>query len=517
MGSTRSVVVVGAGSAGSVLVRRLLDAGLTVQLLEAGGEDTNPAIADPARAGELWHSAQDWDHFTVPQPGAHGRRLHIPRGKVLGGSHALNAMIWVRGAPADYDHWAALGNDGWSWADVEPVFEAIERFTTPAADADAVAPPGGRGARGLEGLLDVTDDYPLAPIHQAVIDAGVQTGLEHNPDYNGDHQDGIAQEQVTVRGGRRLSTWTAYVGPRTDHPALTVETGCWVHRVVVEDGRAVGVEYEQDGETRVARADEVVLCAGALGSPRVLLRSGVGPAEELAALGIDVVADVPGVGKNLHDHLLAPVVLTTEPALRPPTTGVSPTQTHWFWRSRDGLDRPDTQPIVFSVPMLSDGQEGPSEGLSLLAGIVAPTSRGSVTLSGPGPHDPLLVDTAALATPEDVAALVASVRQCRAVGAAPALAEAWGAREVLPGPGVGDDDEALEAYVRSSCVTYHHVAGSCAMGPGPLGVVDHRLRVRGVEGLRVADASVMPRITTGNTNAPSVLIGEMAARFVVEA
>lgn len=370
------------------------------------------------RMGELWHSADDWDYYTVPQAGAAGRRLHLPRGKVLGGSHALNAMIWVRCAPADYDHWAEVGGDGWGWDDVLAVFQAIEDFSG-----------GASPLRGAGGPLPVTDDYPLTPIQASIIDAAVQEGLEHNADYNGDHLDGISQEQVTMKDGRRSNTWTAYLKPVRDR--LEIRTGCHVHSVIVEDGRAVGVRYRQDGEDHELRADEVVLSAGAIDSPAILLRSGIGPADELAELGIPLVQDSPDVGRNLHDHLLSPVIFTTTAKpVGPPQSGVSVTQTHLFWKSRPELDVPDTQPINFSVPMFGDTLEPTvSDGFSLMAGIVTPKSRGSLTLSGPGLDDPVQIDLQALADDDDVASLIASVRQCRSIGRQPALAEEWGAQD----------------------------------------------------------------------------------------
>lgn len=484
------VIVIGAGSAGSVVARRLADAGHAVTVLEAGGEDANPAIHDPSRMGELWHSADDWDYFTVPQEHAAGRRLHLPRGKVLGGSHALNAMIWVRCAPEDYDGWAARGNDGWAWDDVRELFEEAER------------------------LLGVTDDYPLDPIQESIVAAAVEEGLERNPDYNGGRLDGVSQQQVTLREGKRWNTYMAYLKPVRDR--VDVRTGCWVHRLLIEQGdeglRVVGVEFEQDGEVQRLRADEVVLSAGALDSPRLLLRSGIGPADELRAVGIEPVHDLPGVGRNLHDHLLSPVIFTTERPVGPPRPGVSVTQSHLFWRSRPELPVPDTQPIHFSVPMYQEDLTGPADGFSLMAGIVTPKARGRLTLTGPGPHDPVAIDLDALGHPDDVASLVASVRQCRSIGRRPALA-AWGATEVHPGPAVSDDD--LEDYVRRTAITYHHQVGTCAMGVGADAVVTPRLRVHGVAGVTVADASVMPTIITGNTNAPTVLIAEQAARFLL--
>ncbi|WP_053352003.1 GMC family oxidoreductase [Leucobacter musarum] len=507
----RNVIVVGAGSAGSVVARRLADAGVSVTVLEAGGEDTNAAIHDPMRMGELWHSADDWDYYTEPQAGANGHRLHLPRGKVLGGSHALNAMIWVRCSPLDFDHWASLGNDGWAWADVAPVYRDIERFHG-AGD--------GTGVRGADGLLDITDEYELAPIQQSIIDAAVAEGLPLNPDYNGAELDGVSQQQITVRDGARLNSYMAYLKPVRD--AVRVEVGCHVHELLFDNAagqdrpRVVGVRYAQGGELKELFADEVVLAAGALDSPRVLLRSGIGPAEELREVGIESRVDLPGVGKNLHDHLLAPVIFETERPVGAPEPGRSVTQTHLFWKSRDELDRPDTQPINFSVPMYGDFLEPrSSDGFTFMAGLVTPQARGSLTLSGPHASDPVRIDLDALGHDDDVASLVASVQQCRRIGQQDALAEAWGAREVYPGAEISDGDD-LVNYVRETVATYHHQVGTCKMGIDSLSVVSPRLAVHGVDGLRVIDASIMPRITTGNTNAPAVLIGELGARFLLD-
>ncbi len=504
MSERPDVIVVGAGSAGSVITRRLVDAGKRVLLLEAGGPDTSPTIKDPARLGEIWHGPDDWDYFTVPQEHAADRELHLPRGKVLGGSHSLNAMIYVRCAPQDFDHWESLGNPGWGWNDVLPIYKRIEAYDGPASDL-----------RGTDGLLDVTVDYELNPIQQSIIDAAVQIGLEENPDYNGDHLDGVARQQLTIRDGVRLSTWNAYAEPVVGSPLLTVLTGAWVHRLLLDGTTVTGVEYEHEGAVIRAEADQVVLSAGAIDSPRILLRSGIGPADELTALGFDVVVDLPGVGKNLHDHLLSPVIFTTDKReIDPPAPGTGITQSHLFWRSKPGLEVPDTQPIHFSVPMYESWMTGPAWGFTLMGGIVSPKSRGSLTLAGTDPHAAVLIDLAALAEEDDLLALEASVRQCREIGRAPALADEWGARELYPGPEV-DDDAELRDYVRRTAITYHHQVGTCKMGVDPLAVVDPTLRVHGVANLMVADASIMPRVTTGNTNAPSILIGEKAAEFLL--
>ncbi|UOQ61250.1 GMC family oxidoreductase N-terminal domain-containing protein [Leucobacter rhizosphaerae] len=507
----KSVIVVGAGSAGSVVARRLADAGVQVTVIEAGGEDTNPAIHDLARMPELWHSPDDWDYRTIPQPGANGHRIHLPRGKVLGGSHSLNATIWVRCSPVDFDHWASLGNDGWAWDDVLPVYKAIENFHG----------EGDPAYRGRDGLLDVTNEYELDPIQQSIIDAAVQEGLPYNPDYNGASLDGVSQQQITVRDGKRLNTYMTYLKPVRDR--VTVEVGCWVHELIFADRaegsdeapRVIGVRFAQGGETRELFADEVILAAGALDSPRVLLRSGIGPSEELREVGIEPLVDLPGVGKNLHDHLLAPVIYETSKPVGPPRPWVSVTQTHHFWESREGLDRPDTQPIHFSVPMYGEYLEPrSSDGFSLLGGLVTPQSRGELKLSGPNPEDPTLIDLKALEHEDDVASLVASVEQCRRIGRQEALAGEWGATEIYPGPEIGDGEDLVD-YVRETLATYHHQVGTCKMGVDELAVVSPRLAVHGIDGLRVIDASIMPRVTTGNTNAPSILIGELGAKFVL--
>jgi choline dehydrogenase len=495
------VIVVGAGSAGATAARRLVDRGLDVLLLEAGGEDTNPAIHELNRAWELWNADEDWAYRTTPQEHAAGQRMPWPRGRVLGGSSSLNAAIWVRGNPTDYDHWAYLGNAGWGWSDVLPVYQRIEDSDLEPSDGTEPGP------------LKVTTRLDIAPIHRSIVEAAQQTGVPFNANYNGASQDGVAYMHLNLHEGRRQSTAVAYLRPVIGHSQLTVVTRARVRRLLLEGSRCTGVEWERDGRIeRASAGSEVIVSGGTLGSPQLLLLSGIGPADELRGVGVEPVVDLPGVGRNLHDHVITPIVYSAEREIPAPGPGQTPWQSHLFWRSRSGLPGPDLQPIHFGVPLYEEGMEGPPNGFTLMAGMIRPVSRGTVRLGGPDPSDELVIDPRTFSSVGDLDRLQAAAELCREIGAAPALRE-WGARELYPGPSVASA-AALRDYIRSNVLTYHHQAGSCKMGIDEEAVVDPELRVHGVEGLRVADASIMPAVVSGNTNAASIMIGERVADFV---
>ena len=498
---TFDYVVVGAGSAGAVVARRLVDAGASVALLESGGPVTNPAIDDPGRSHELWFSPEDWGYLTAPQHGCLDREIHWPRGRVLGGSSALNGMIYVRGHRADFDAWAMLGCPGWGYEDVLPFFTRSE-------DSDL----GPSDIHGVGGPMRVISHYPRHPVNAAMVDASVEAGIPFDPDCNDGDPNGVGFAQLHIRDGRRESAASAFLDPIAGAERLALITGTTATGLRFDGERCVGVGVDT-GDHTIRAEGEVILCAGTIGSAELLLRSGIGPAGELNELGIAVRADLPGVGRNLHDHLVVPVIVDSPRPIPPAIPGLTQLHSQLFWRSRSGLIAPDIQPLCFHVPVYDPTwMEGPADAYTLYAGLIRPMSRGALRLRSADPNVPLELDPRLLSAGADVDVLVDALALVREIIGQPALRE-WSAAERYPGTDVRSAGQ-LRDYVRRTAVSYHHQVGTCRMGQDAEAVVDPELRVHGFEGLRVADASIMPFVTSGNTAAATMMIGERAAELL---
>ncbi|MEV7566413.1 GMC family oxidoreductase [Streptomyces tanashiensis] len=507
-------VIVGAGSAGCVLAARLSeDPDVRVALVEAGGPDTAQEIHVPAAFPQLFKSGLDWDLDTDPEPGIDGRRAYLPRGKVFGGSSSINAMIYIRGSRADYDGWAAAGATGWSYDDVLPYFKRAE--------------DNERGAdefHGTGGPLTVSDGRSAHPLASAFVRAAEQAGHKANEDFNGETQFGVGRYQLTQRDGLRCSAAVAYLHPALERPNLTVFPSALAHRVVIEGGRATGVEVERDGAVEVIRAErEVILSAGAYESPKLLMLSGVGPAASLAAFGIDVVQDLP-VGQGLQDHYMTLLnfrtdtesllgAATAENAALLQSEGRGPLTSNigeagGFFRSRPELEAPDVQFHAAPVLFHQEGLGAPvGHGFAFGPCVVAPTSRGAVTLRSPRPDAAPRIVHNYLTTAEDRASIGAGIRIALDIAARPAVAELVTGTFDAP---ASESDAELLAWARRSGQTLFHPTSTCAIGS----VVDPELRVFGVAGLRVVDASVFPSVPRGNTNAPTIMAAEKAAGLI---
>jgi choline dehydrogenase-like flavoprotein len=521
-------IIIGGGSAGSVLAARLTeDPYIQVALLEAGPRDASVLVHCPAGLAMLAKNGQaNWRFNTVPQAGLNGRRGYQPRGKVLGGSSSINAMIYTRGHRADYDEWAALGNPGWGYEDVLPFFRRAE--------------DNARGAdefHGAGGPLHVADLVSPNRFAQLFVRAGLQAGFMESVDFNGAEQEGIGMYQVTQRNGERLSAAKAYLSPQLSRPNLQVITDAQVTRIVLENKHAVGVEYVQGGAVRQLRAQrEVLLCAGALQSPQLLMLSGVGPHEQLQNKGIETVHHLPGVGANLHDHVdVVQVVnaphltdlfgLSPSGALnlargimqwRRHRTGMLTTnfaEAGGFIKSQASEPIPDLQ-LHFVIGKLIDHGRATAfgHGYSCHVCLLRPKSRGSVKLASKDPLAAPLIDPNFLAERDDMERLVRGFKLMRSILAQPALTVLRG--KELPASASARSDADIERFIRNHADTIYHPAGTCCMGPGSTDVVDAELRVHGLQGLRVVDASIMPRLVGGNTNAPVIMIAEKAAAMI---
>ena len=522
-------VVIGAGSAGCVMAARLSeDPGTKVVLLEAGGADTSHWIHIPLGFGKTFaDAAVNWCYETEADPGIGGRKIFWPRGKVLGGSSSINGMVYIRGQKEDFDHWRQLGNTGWSFDDCLPYFKRAEHQTRGRDDY-----------HGTDGPLCVSDVVQTDPICQAFINSAVACGLPRNDDFNGAVQDGVGYHQTTTRNGRRCSTAVGYLRPAMKRPNLQVITHALSERILFDGTRATGVEFRQNGVPTIVRAArEVILCGGAINSPQLLMLSGVGPRDHLASLGIPVVHHLAGVGQSLQDHYSAPIKLRS----RFPVTvndvvnsnfgkvkagiqyllfrtgaltgGVSPAA--MFVRTRPELASSDVKCSIspFSADRPQDGLHKWS-GFTMIAYQLRPDSRGEIRLKTAAPGDAPAMIPNYLSAELDQRTIVAGLQWCRRVLAHPAM-QHFIESEYLPGPEVQTDDELLD-YARRMGGTVFHPTSTCKMGLDAMAVVDPALRVHGLSGLRVVDASIMPTVASGNTNAPTIMIAEKAAHMIRE-
>jgi choline dehydrogenase len=520
-------IVIGAGSAGCAVAARLSEDPRTrVVLLEAGGEDKNRWIHIPLGFGKTFADPSvNWCYETEPDPGAADRRVFWPRGKVLGGSSSINGMVYIRGQAEDFDHWRQLGNSGWSYDDVLPYFRRAEHQTRGADEF--------HGTGGPLCVSDVPDHHPIC---EAFIETAVELGFPRNDDFNGARQDGVGYHQTTTRQGKRCSTAVGYLRPAMQRPNLQVITEALTEKILFEGRRAIGVAFRRGGETHTARAArEIILCGGAVNSPQLLMLSGIGPQQHLAGLGIPVVQNLPGVGQSLQDHYSAPLKLKCRLPItvndvmqsnvkklkvglqyymfRTGPLAMCTSPAALFARTRPELASPDIKLSIqpFSADRPQDGLH-PWSGFSMIVYQLRPDSRGEIKLKSASPADPPAVYPNYLTAETDQRTIVDGLKLCRQLLAQPALA-AFLESEYLPGLAVQSDAELLD-FARRRGGTVFHPTSTCKMGIDAMAVVDPELRVRGVEGLRVADASVMPTVVSGNTNAATIMIGEKTADLV---
>jgi len=532
--STFDYIVVGAGSAGAVVASRLSESGAwRVLLLEAGTQGSNFfwSRVPVGVAKMIDDPAVNWCYRSEPDEGSGGRQIEVPRGKMLGGSSSINGMVYIRGQAQDYDHWAQLGNRGWSYQDVLPVFKRMERFDG-----------GSDTYRGRDGVLRVTHTpRHKVPLLEKMIAAAERMGLPYNPDQNGETQEGIGMSQVTIARGRRQSTAFCYLDPARSRPNLTIDQGAMAESLILEGKRCVGVRYSVGGVKREARASrEVIVSGGSINSPKLLELSGIGQADRLGALGIAPVHDLRGVGENLRDHYSPRVKFEIKEKnltfndnargwrlareaikyalFREGFLASTSVPIRMYFRTRVGAETPDATvsiaPFLYEI-VGGERRVSKKKGITMNVNVLRSESTGSIHIKSSNPAEPPAIHFNFLSTEHDRTGVLAAIRKGRELMATSPMKEVTGA-EIAPGAHLQKDDELLE-WVRKNAETTYHPIGTCKMGADPMAVVDPELRVHGIAGLRIADASIMPTLTSGNTNAPTIMIGEKCAAMVLAA
>ena len=535
MSATYDYIVVGSGSAGAVLANRLSASGqYTVLCLEAGTEGSNYfwSKVPIGMAKLIDNPAVNWVYESEPDEGAGGRRIPVPRGKMLGGSSSINGMVFVRGQPQDYDHWAQLGNRGWSYQDVLPIFKKMEKYDG-----------GSDEFRGRDGLLRVTDTpMDISPLHRRMIEAAEKTGVPFTDDYNGGDQEGIGITQITIAKGRRQSTAYCYLEPAMSRPNLTVQPGAMAETLILEGKTCTGVRYSVNGEKREARAArEVIVSTGSINSPKLLELSGIGQGDLLRSFGIEPRHELPGVGENLRDHYSPRMRFSitekgatyndngrgwrlVREAIKYAVTkegffAMTAAPIRMYIKTREGLESPDAAiamtPFLYELDKDGHLAIAKQRGVTLNINVLRSESIGSIHIKSANPFEPPAINFNFMSSDYDRQGTVAAMRKAREIFATPPLADVVGG-EIAPGPEVQSDEDLVQWICNYAETTYHPV-GTCKMGSDPRAVVDDQLRVHGIDGLRVADASIMPTLTSGNTNAPSIMIGEKCAEMVLAA
>lgn len=502
-------IVIGSGSGGAVVAGRLAaETDASVLVLEAGGTDQIDAVLNPLMWSTNIMSERDWGYMAEPSDKVNGRSLILPMGKVVGGGSSINVMIWARGHKNDFDFWASeTGDDAWNYDNVLEIYKRIENWQGPE-DASR------RGTGGRLFVTEVEDPNPIAP---AFLDACETVGIPSYDDMNGEMMEGeggAALANVRIKDGMRRNIPSDYLWETLKRPNITLLTGATVHRIELDGTTVTGVTFEKDGEVMTVGANErVVLSAGAINTPKILMQSGIGPAAHLQEVGVDVKHDLPGVGQNFQDHILAAGCVWEYNTPLPPKNSAA--EATFFWKSDPSLDTPDLQPFQIEVPYVSEihggAYEVPAGTWTIAPGIVRPQSRGEVKLTGANPDDPVTIDGGFLKDEADLTALTRCIELCREIGNSAPMAE-FVKREVMPGALSGDD---LKNFARNAAGTYFHESCTCKMGTDEMSVVDGSLSVYGIEKLSIADASTMPRVSTGNTMASTVIIGERMADILI--